>query len=118
MGCGATGRIVLHIEKYARMKGLGNVYSLMAGGDAALIKSIELVEDFESLGRKHLEEFNPSEDDLVIGVTEGGETSYVIGAVNAGKELCKSKPFILYCNDDDELIKTCERSKKFIGDKK
>ena len=117
VGCGATGRIVLHIEKYARMKGLGNVYSLMAGGDAALIKSIELVEDFESLGKKHLEEFNPTADDLVIGVTEGGETSYVIGAVNAGKELCKSKPFILYCNDDDELIKTCERSKKFINDK-
>ncbi len=118
VGCGATGRIVLHIEKYARMKGMGNVFSLMAGGDAALIKSIELVEDFELLGKKHLEEFNPTKDDLVIGVTEGGETSYVIGAVNAGIEFCKNDPFILYCNDDDELIKTCERSKKFINDKK
>jgi len=116
VGCGATGRLVLHLEKYARMQSIDNIFSLMAGGDAALIKSIELVEDFESLGKKHLMEFNPSPSDLVIGVTEGGETSYVIGAVMAARDICKRAPYILYCNDDQDLIATCERSKKFIED--
>ena len=117
VGCGATGRLVLHLEKVARMQGRRNIFSLMAGGDAALIKSIESVEDSEEFGAKHLREFSIKEGDIVIGVTEGGETSYVIGAIKEGFKITKKNPFILYCNSDEELISTCERSRWIIENK-
>ena len=118
VGCGATGRLVLHLEKVSKLKGENNIISFMAGGDAAVIKSIEAVEDYEELGKKHLNEFPIKKEDLIIGVTEGGETSYVIGAVKAAIDLTDNAPFILYCNDDEELVNTCSRSKSFIQDKR
>ena len=42
VGCGATGRLALSIEKLFReQRGTDQVISFMAGGDYALIKSIE-----------------------------------------------------------------------------
>ena len=55
VGCGATGRLVLHLEKVSKLKGK-IIISFMAGGDAAVIKSIEAVEDYED-GEKHLKVF-------------------------------------------------------------
>lgn len=40
------------------------------------------------------------EGDLLIGSTEGGETSWVIGAVWKSTEITQRKPYILYGNTD------------------
>ena len=48
----------------------------------------------------------------MIGSTEGGETSWVIGSVWKSTELTKRKPYILYGNTDEILIKNVERSRK------
>ena len=50
----------------------------------------------------------------MIGTTEGGETPFVIGAVEKAVQLSGRKPFFLYCNPDDLLCRAAERSKLVI----
>lgn len=115
-GCGATGRLALSIEKIANEQGLKNkVFGFMAGGDFALIKSVESFEDRADFGVKQLKELGFTQDDLLVGVTEGGETSFVLGTIAYAKEFSNIKPFFLYCNPDAEL-ENIERSNSLIKD--
>ncbi len=119
-GCGATGRLSIALEVFCREGMMGEasqdrVVGFMAGGDAALIKSIENFEDRPSFGKRQLLELGFSEDDLFIGITEGGETPYVIGATEAAAKYSNRKPWFLYCNPDDRLIRLVERSASVLG---
>jgi N-acetylmuramic acid 6-phosphate etherase len=118
-GCGATGRLSLTIETLWRQVYAGNnlkdrVFSFMAGGDVALIRSIENFEDFPQYGARQLIEAGFSKGDLLIGTTEGGETPFVIGAVEKAAQTSFRKPFFLYCNPDDILSEAAERSRLVI----
>ena len=57
----------------------------MAGGDYALIKSVEGFEDFTAFGRKQIRDLGVRAGDVVFAITEGGETSFVIGTAWAGR---------------------------------
>ncbi len=120
VGCGATGRLSLALETLWRHKYKNSedykdkVVSFMAGGDVALIHSIEKFEDFPEYGVRQLVELQFSGNDLLIATTEGGETPFVIGATNFAAENSKHSPYFLYCNPDDILIETVERSKEVI----
>ena len=118
-GCGATGRLSLTIETLWRQMFRNNalenrVFSFMAGGDVALIRSIENFEDYPAFGARQLIESGFSDGDLLIGTTEGGETPFVIGAVEKASVLSSRKPFFLYCNPDDVLSVSAERSRLVI----
>ena len=120
-GCGATGRLSLALEtiwrhQYANTPDLKNrIISFMAGGDVALIHSVEKFEDFPEFGERQLLELGYQTGDLLISTTEGGETPFVIGATEAAARISKeNSPFFLYCNPDDILMKTAERSKNVI----
>ncbi len=123
-GCGATGRLSLALETIWRHKhenhgGLKErVVSFMAGGDVALIHSVEKFEDFPEFGERQLMELGFKEGDLLISTTEGGETPFVIGATEAAARVSSNSPFFLYCNPDDILMATAERSKKVIENPK
>jgi N-acetylmuramic acid 6-phosphate etherase len=86
----------------------------MAGGDVALIRSIENFEDFPDYGARQLLEAGFKDGDLLIGTTEGGETPFVIGAVEKAAQVSTRKPFFLYCNPDDLLCEVAERSRRVI----
>jgi len=118
-GCGATGRLSLTIETLWRQihknDDLENrVFSFMAGGDVALIRSIENFEDYPGFGARQLMESGFHNGDLLVGTTEGGETPFVIGAVEKASSESYRKPFFLYCNPDDVLSEVAERSKLVI----
>jgi N-acetylmuramic acid 6-phosphate etherase len=118
-GCGATGRLSLTIETLWRQVHKGQaienrVFSFMSGGDVALIRSIENFEDFPQYGARQLLEAGFKDGDLLIGTTEGGETPFVIGAVEMAAQISKRKPFFLYCNPDNLLCEVAERSKRVI----
>lgn len=89
VGCGATGRLSLSLEYLWRRKfpASTQVRSLMAGGDVALVQSLEGFEDFPDYGARHLRQLGFGPHDLLIGSTEGGETPYVIGAVEQAAEI-------------------------------
>jgi N-acetylmuramic acid 6-phosphate etherase len=121
-GCGATGRLALTIEKLWRDKvskgekrAEEKVIGFMAGGDVALIRSIENFEDFPHYGARQLVDLGFSENDLLISCTEGGETPFVIGATERAAEISKRKPFFLYCNEDSSLSRVALRSKRVLN---
>jgi N-acetylmuramic acid 6-phosphate etherase len=120
-GCGATGRLSLVCEMLWRLEHRGTplegrVIGFMAGGDAALIRSIENFEDHPEYGRRQLLELGFGPGDLLVACTEGGETPFVIGAALAAAETSGPPPFFLYCNPDDVLRRATERSAKVIAD--
>jgi N-acetylmuramic acid 6-phosphate etherase len=89
--------------------------SVMAGGDYALIKSVEGFEDFTAFGRKQINDLGVSAKDIVFAITEGGETSFVIGTAWAGVE-AGAKVYFVYNNPDDVLCRHVERSREVIED--
>lgn len=114
-GCGATGRLSLVLETLFRQKfgQTEQVVSFMAGGDFALIKSVESFEDKTEYGERQLLELGFGTNDLLLASTEGGETPFVIGAANKAAKLSRRNPYFLYCNPDDVLL-PIHRSKEVI----
>lgn len=131
-GCGATGRLSILLESMWRcfFRELGRqhpviyqkaarfenaVFSIMTGGDYALIRSVEYFEDYQQFGRQQAKEMKITEGDVLIAITEGGETSSVLGTVdesaNRGAEV-----FLLFNNPAAILAKHIERSRKAIED--
>jgi N-acetylmuramic acid 6-phosphate etherase len=122
-GCGATGRLSLACEWLARAGILPaslaeRVVAFMAGGDAALIRSIENFEDFPEYGARQLDELGFADGDLLIASTEGGETPWVIGATKRATDVSKNSPWFLYCNRDDQLRAGVERSRRVLDDER
>lgn len=62
--------------------------------------------------------FKFCEDFLIKIKFLGGETPWVIGATEYASEICHRQPWYIYCNPDDILIKTVERSKRVIENPK
>jgi N-acetylmuramic acid 6-phosphate etherase len=114
-GCGATGRLSLVLETIYRQRNPASnqVFSFMAGGDFALIKSVESFEDKVEYGERQLLELGFGPRDLLLSPTEGGETTFVIGATNLASKLSHRKPYFLYCNPDDLLL-PIQRSREVI----
>jgi len=123
-GCGATGRLSLAIETIWREtytnspQDQNKVFSFMAGGDYALVRSIENFEDHPEFGARQLHDLGFGPKDLLIATTEGGETPFVIGATEEASKISETSPYFLYCNPDDILCSVAERSAKVIHNPK
>ena len=136
-GCGATGRLSIQLEtmwrnfwlkiekrfpdKYSEICSVypeikDRIVSIMAGGDYALIKSVENFEDHCSFGERQLNDSGAAKGDVVFSVTEGGETSFVIGTAWAGLK-CGAKVFFVYNNPDEILRSRIKRSRDIIDNK-
>jgi N-acetylmuramic acid 6-phosphate etherase len=121
-GCGATGRLSLALESIWRSlcadhdSALSDrVQGLMAGGDIALVRSVESFEDIPEFGARHLSSLGFQKGDLLLAITEGGETPFVIGTVEHAAFLASQggmNPYFLHCNPPDSLCEQVERSRK------
>jgi N-acetylmuramic acid 6-phosphate etherase len=127
-GCGSTGRLSILLDSvwrdFWRRRGGATgasrdyeerTFSVMAGGDYALIKSVEGFEDFTAFGRKQMADLGVSSRDLVFAITEGGETSFVIGTAWEGVDV-GAKVYFVYNNPDDILCAHVQRSREVIQD--
>ncbi|MBU2904105.1 hypothetical protein KO529_04855 [Arenibacter algicola] len=131
-GCGATGRLSIllesmwrcffrdlkqkHPEIYEQTKKYHNsVFSIMTGGDYALIRSVEYFEDYHEFGRQQVKEMDIVSGDVLIAITEGGETSSVIGTIEEAADR-GADIFLLFNNPTSILAKHIERSRKVIED--
>jgi N-acetylmuramic acid 6-phosphate (MurNAc-6-P) etherase len=147
-GCGATGRLAKQMESafwrpfWRRVKADARIWKKaagrlpagaaiedaligeMTGADRALISSLEGFEDLPLIGRLQLHDRGIEKGDVVICVTEGGETSSVIGTVLAALDEWKSGPgydpaesrkhlYFVYNNPDDRLM-PFERSRSVL----
>ncbi len=147
-GCGATGRLAKQMEssfwkpfwkkvknhpklwpKLSSRLGAGIEAALvgeMTGGDRALISSLEGFEDLQLIGRLQLEDRGIKRGDIVVCVTEGGETSSVIGTILAALEQWKKGPgyspqasrrklYFIY-NNPDERLRPLDRSRAVLDE--
>jgi len=145
-GCGATGRLAKQMESsfwrpfwrrvkadpeiWAKLKPRldpaveDELFGEMTGGDRALISSLEGFEDLPLIGRLQLRDRGIRKGDVVVCVTEGGETSSVIGTVLGALDEWKASPiynpqvsrrklYFIYNNPDDKL-RPFERSRTVI----
>jgi N-acetylmuramic acid 6-phosphate etherase len=129
-GCGSTGRLSIQLVSIwrdfwqrQRARGLKSspsaedfeqrAFAVMAGGDFALIKAVEGFEDFTAFGKKQIGDLGVSGKDVVFAITEGGETSFVIGTAWKGVEV-GAKVYFVYNNPDDVLCKHVQRSREVI----
>jgi N-acetylmuramic acid 6-phosphate etherase len=75
------------LEKVASTFGKSNVgdkiIGELTGGDRALVNALEGFEDLLIIGELQLQQNEVKKGDVVISVTEGGETSSVIGTIQA-----------------------------------
>jgi N-acetylmuramic acid 6-phosphate etherase len=131
-GCGSTGRLSILLESvwrrffinlhrsapelyYRTRKYEDSVYSIMTGGDYALIRSVESFEDYQEFGRQQARELNIVKGDVLVAITEGGETSSVLGTVAEAADR-GAGVFLLFNNPAEILVNNIERSKRAIED--
>ena len=125
-GCGATGRLSILLEAawrrcWREIKKVSpdmgeledRVFSVMAGGDFALIKSVEGYEDFPDFGRYQLRRMDVGPGDVVVAITEGGETPFVIGTAWEGLDT-GAEVFFVYNNPTELLCRHVKRSREVI----
>ncbi len=118
-GCGATGRLAILLESMwrtaAHFEYTDRVYSIMTGGDFALVKSVEFFEDYAVFGRRQVQELALGPGDMLVAITEGGETSSVLGTVAEMLDR-GGQVFLMFNNPADLLCKHLERSRIAIED--
>ncbi|MBI2303089.1 MAG: sugar phosphate isomerase [Armatimonadetes bacterium] len=119
-GCGATGRLSILLEAawraYTRERRpdlADRVFSVMAGGDFALVRSVEGFEDFPGFGRHQLTQTGVSAGDAVVSITEGGETPFVIGTAWQALEAGAQTAFV-FNNPAEVLAAEVQRSREVI----
>lgn len=146
-GCGATGRLAKQMESsfwrpfWKKMQSLPQWATLqkhfpdihnrligeMTGADRALISSLEGFEDLQLIGKLQLADHHIEQGDVIFAVTEGGETSSVIGTILAGVShydmhdpqqvaAAQKHLYFVYNNPDDVLL-PFERSRTVIENK-
>ena len=84
IGAGTSGRLgILDASECPPTFGVPHelVIGLIAGGDKAIRKAVELAEDSISQGWKDLKSFDVSQNDIIVGIAASGTTPYVIGAL-------------------------------------
>ena len=130
-GCGATGRLAIVLESmwrdfFARRGGecgpgaaalADKAASIMTGGDFALIRSVEAFEDYASGGARQAQELGVGPDDVLVAITEGGETSSVLGTLMYAADR-GAKCFLVFNNPREILRARIERSRRAIDDKR
>lgn len=144
-GCGSTGRLAKQMESalwrpfwrrvkkgplWGKLKSdlpediEDRLIGEMTGGDRALISALEGFEDLQLVGKLQLKDKAIKRGDVVLCITEGGETSSVIGAIRGAWEqygeftkdnIDDAKNHLYFIdNNPDDLLKPYERSRSVM----
>ena len=130
-GCGATGRLSILLESIWRdffhrraaelseeeRKLADRSASIMTGGDFALIRSVEFFEDYAEGGRRQAAALQVGEGDTFVAITEGGETSSVLGTLKYAAEH-GAECFLVFNNPADLLRGYLDRCREAIDNPK
>jgi N-acetylmuramic acid 6-phosphate etherase len=97
VGAGTSGRLaVLDASECPPTFGVdpGLVRAIIAGGERALRNAVEGAEDDGPAGAAAVEELEVDGADVVVGITAGGTTPFVHGALGRARELGAATGFI------------------------
>lgn len=96
IGAGTSGRLgILDASEIPPTYGMpyGVVIGLIAGGEEAIQRPVEMAEDDEGQGWSDLDKHFVNDKDVVIGIASSGTTPYVIGALRE----CRKKKIVTSC---------------------
>ena len=62
-----------------------------------MVRSVEYFEDYQEFGKQQVRELEMTNGDMLIAITEGGETSSVLGTVEEAADQ-GAKVFLLFNN--------------------
>ena len=105
VGAGTSGRLgVLESAEMPPTFGTGPdlVQAIMAGGQSAVLRAREGVEDNYEEGARSINRLRPSAKDVVIGVSASGMTPFVRGALTRARR-ARSKIIFVTCDPSTEL---------------
>ena len=108
IGCGASGRLAMLLKRIYEFEHINTpkqIISVSAGGDTTLIKAIEKFEDRKQYGVKQLLEQGYTDKDLVIGLSAGGESPFILGSVEFANQTSIYKPWLIFNNPINSLLK-------------
>ena len=83
------------------------VIGILAGGEKAMFRSQEDIEDDAELGAEKISEYQITENDSVVGIAASGKTPFVIGAVKKAKNK-GAFTAALVCNNNSPLAAAAE----------
>lgn len=117
-GCGSTGRLAVILEAMWRKNVpdpslRDRALSIMTGGERALIRSVENFEDFAEFGARQVRDAELGTGDILIAISEGGETSSVIGTATEALKL-GCTVFFVFNNPAHLLRSHIQRSRELI----
>ena len=110
VGAGTSGRLaVLDAAECPPTFSIGpdQVVAIIAGGDAALRRSIEGAEDDRSAGATAISKLAVGLQDFVIGIAAGGTTPFVHGAIDLARQ-AGAKTALMLCTDPAAISTTAE----------
>lgn len=99
IGAGTSGRLgILEAAECVPTFGTrpGEIIGLIAGGHKAMFRSQEGAEDDEKQGAREIKHY-AHKDDFVIGLTAGGHTPYVLGALKQAQK-AGARTALISCN--------------------
>lgn len=102
VGAGTSGRLgILDASECPPTYGTDPaiIMGIIAGGERAVFQSIEGAEDFLENGAKDIQQKEVNHRDIVVGITTGGTTPYVMGALFEAKKR-NAKTIFLCCNKE------------------
>lgn len=100
VGAGTSGRLgILDAAECPPTYGTDPkmIIGIIAGGKDAVFRSAEGAEDFPENGAKDIQQAEVNHRDVVMGITTGGTTPYVMGALFEAKKR-NAKTIFLCCN--------------------
>jgi N-acetylmuramic acid 6-phosphate etherase len=109
VGAGTSGRLgVLDASEAPPTFGVDPdlVHGIMAGGDAALRRSIEGAEDDAAAGARDASAF-VGRGDALVGVSASGRARYVLAALAAAREI-GARTIAITCDPDSPLARDAE----------
>ena len=105
VGAGTSGRLGV-IESAEMPPTFGTkpelVQAIMAGGQDAMLKAREGVEDHYEEGARAVNRLRPGKHDVVVGVSASGITQFVLGALTRARR-ASSKIIFITCDPRNEL---------------
>lgn len=106
IGAGTSGRLgVLDASEIPPTYGVRDkIIGIIAGGDKAIRTSVEHAEDDTAQAWKDMQAFNPTKNDVLVGIAASGRTPYVIGGVKDARTNGLVTGCIT-CNSGSELAK-------------
>ncbi len=105
MGAGTSGRLgVLDAVECRPTFGTSDhqIIGLIAGGNDAMFRAHENIEDQEQSGAADLQSIQLTKQDIVIGIAASGRTPYVIGGLKYANEM-GAQTVGLVCNLDSPI---------------